>query len=637
MVDGGEQSQNDSSTSSLDRSMVVRRSAAAAQWGLIAADSAAWVVAVISVVGILAATGAEPLTGGSVAAFAAGTALLQILIGGLGGLYRGKFRFGSLDELLALGIAVAIVASAAGAASAVFGVDWGLPWATGLLAGPLAACTVGAIRVITRVSIDRQRRSATDGARRTIVYGAGEAGIGLVDRLLAETGAQFVPVGFIDDNPRKRNFTHGPLRVLGTGDDLAAAVAQADAEVVIIAIGRADAVLLRRVSDALSDMPVQIKVLPPLGQILQGGARYWDIRDIAIEDLIGRAPIQTDLSAISEYVAGARVLVTGAGGSIGSELAVQLARFRPKQLVLLDRDETGLQQTQIDIDGNGLLVSEDIVLADIRDSAKVQHVFERVRPDVVFHAAALKHLTLLERFPREAWQTNVLGTLHVLRAAQSVGTPIVVNISTDKAANPLSVLGNSKRVAERLTAWFAAQTGLRFVSVRFGNVIGSRGSMLPTFVRLIGAGGPVTVTHPDATRYFMTIPEACQLVIQAGAIAHGGEVLVLDMGEPVRIQDIARRMIAMSGKDIEIVYTGLRPGEKLHEELIGAGETDERPFHPLISQTAVPPLDPAELDYEAWSGALDHHNAAEPQNGTSQEEQHGESSPGAAETASRIE
>ncbi len=272
--------------------------------------------------------------------------------------------------------------------------------------------------------------------------------------------------------------------------------------------------------------------------------------------------------------------------------------------MLVDRDESGLQQTQIDIDGNGLLTSDGIVLADIRDPAKLQQVFEHVRPQVVFHAAALKHLTLLERFPEEAWKTNVLGTLNVLRAARSVGTTTFVNVSTDKAANPTSVLGHSKRAAEKLTSWFANELGLRYVSVRFGNVIGSRGSMLPTFIRLISAGGPLTVTHPEATRYFMTIREACQLVIQAGAIARGGEVLILDMGEPVRIQDIARRMIAMSGKDIDIVHTGLRPGEKLHEELVGEGETDERPFHPLISHASVDPLDPEELDRDAWMSLL---------------------------------
>lgn len=531
-------------------------------------------------------------------------AAFQLVIGLLGGLYRGRYRLGSLDEMFALVLTVGVITAALGIAVAVFGADLGLPRSTVFVAGPIALALIGAARVVTRLLGERQRWASTENARPALIYGAGEAGVGLASRLLAEADSPYYPVGLIDDSPRKRNLKHGSIEVIGTGADLADAVGRTSAEAVIIAIGRADAALLRRVSDAVDGLPVQIKVLPPLEQILHGGARYWDLRDISIEDLIGRASIDTDLSSISDYVSGARVLVTGAGGSIGSELAVQLARFGPSQLVLVDRDESGLQQTQIDIDGNGLLTSDGIVLADIRDPAKLQQVFEHVRPQVVFHAAALKHLTLLERFPEEAWKTNVLGTLNVLRAARSVGAATFVNVSTDKAANPTSVLGHSKRAAEKLTSWFAKDLGLRYASVRFGNVIGSRGSMLPTFIRLISAGGPLTVTHPDATRYFMTIREACQLVIQAGAIARGGEVLILDMGEPVRIQDIARRMIAMSGKDIDIVYTGLRPGEKLHEELVGEGETDERPLHPLISHASVDPLDPEELDRDAWISAL---------------------------------
>ena len=569
-------------------------------------DVAAWAVA-LSLATLLGAdfelAGPNWVAAG---VLALATATLHVTVGLLAGLYRSRYRHGSFDEALALVLVVGIVTAATGVVVAVFGGEWGLPRGVAFVAGAIAAALIGAARVTTRLLSERQRRPSEAGARRALIYGAGEAGLGLVSRLLADPTASYFPVGLIDDNPRKRNLKHGPVEVMGTGAELAEAVARSRADTVVIAIGRADAALLRRVSDLLDGFAVQIKVLPPLEQILHGNARYWDLRDISIEDLIGRAPIDTDISAISDYVSGARVLVTGAGGSIGSELAIQLARFGPSQLVLLDRDESGLQQTQIDIDGNGLLTSDGIVLADIRDPAKLQQVFEQVRPQVVFHAAALKHLTLLERFPEEAWQTNVLGTLNVLRAAQSVGTTTFVNISTDKAANPTSVLGHSKRAAEKLTASFAQKLGLRYVSVRFGNVIGSRGSMLPTFIRLIATGGPLTVTHPEATRYFMTIREACQLVIQAGAIARGGEVLILDMGEPVRIQDIARRMIAMSGKDIDIVYTGLRPGEKLHEELIGEGESNERPFHPLISHAAVGPLDPDALDRDVWMSGLGH-------------------------------
>lgn len=244
------------------------------------------------------------------------------------------------------------------------------------------------------------------------------------------------------------------------------------------------------------------------------------------------------------------------------------------------------------------------MLADIREEATLRDIFAERRPEVVFHAAALKHLPMLEQYPDEAWKTNVLGTLNVLNAARGVGVDTFVNISTDKAANPTSVLGHSKRVAEKLTAWAGQETGMRYLSVRFGNVIGSRGSMLPTFQTLIEAGGPITVTHPDVTRYFMTIPEACQLVIQAGGIGRTGEVLILDMGEPVSILEVAKRMIAMSGKNIEIVFTGLRHGEKLHEVLVGAQENLERPFHPKVSHTRADSISPERLDKAGWEARM---------------------------------
>jgi dTDP-glucose 4,6-dehydratase len=268
--------------------------------------------------------------------------------------------------------------------------------------------------------------------------------------------------------------------------------------------------------------------------------------------------------------------------------------------MMLDRDETALQEVQLTITGHGLLDSDEVLLSDIRDEDALGAIFANRRPQVVFHAAALKHLSMLEQYPDEAWKTNVLGTLNVLRASMQQGVETFVNISTDKAANPTSVLGHSKRVAEKLTAWAAEQSGRPYISVRFGNVLGSRGSMLPLFSSMIDAGGPLTITHPDVTRYFMTIPEACQLVVQAGGIGSPGEVLILDMGEPVRIIDVAHRMIEMSGKDIEIVYTGLRPGEKLHEVLVGEDESDERPIHPKIAHARIEPLAPERLNRIGW-------------------------------------
>lgn len=319
------------------------------------------------------------------------------------------------------------------------------------------------------------------------------------------------------------------------------------------------------------------------------------IEDLDIAALLGSRSTVDDLELAAEFLRERRVLVTGAGGSIGSELCRQIMRFEPAEVIMLDRDETALQHVQVSIFGHGLLDTRDVVLADIRDADAITAIMIDRRPDVVFHAAALKHLPMLEQYPHEAWKTNVLGTLNVLEAARAAGVPRFVNISTDKAANPTSVLGTTKRVAERLTAWMAEQTGDDYVSVRFGNVLGSRGSMIPLFVELIRAGLPVTVTHPDATRFFMSIPEACHLVIQAGAIAEPGEALILDMGEPVRILDIAERLIAALERDTEIVFSGLRTGEKLHEELIGDGESERRPVHPKITHAVVPTLSPTAL------------------------------------------
>ncbi len=259
---------------------------------------------------------------------------------------------------------------------------------------------------------------------------------------------------------------------------------------------------------------------------------------------------------------------------------------------------------QLSIYGQGLLDSASIALADIRDVQGLTERFEEHRPHVVFHAAALKHLPLLERYPLEAWKTNVLGTENVLRAAKAVGVRTFVNISTDKAAGPTSALGHSKRLAEQLTSWYAEHDDMQYLSVRFGNVLGSRGSVLYSFRSQIEAGEPITVTDPNVTRYFMTIPEACQLVIQAGAIGRAGETLVLDMGKPVRIVDLARRMIEWSGKPLEVVFTGLRTGEKLHEALFGEGEIDARPFHPLISHVAVPPVAPTALTAQPWARSI---------------------------------
>ncbi|MFJ3472832.1 polysaccharide biosynthesis protein [Microbacterium maritypicum] len=519
-------------------------------------------------------------------------------------LYRGRYLYGSIEEVRALGLAALLVGVLMGVVLLVWMRQPAEALRTALSVTAIALVLMLVFRYVPLV-FSRRGEEGAGGSRKVLVFGAGWVGQQLISRMLNETREPvFSPVGLIDDDVKKRNLRVKGVPVLGTLDQLRAAVELSGATELIIAVGRADAALLRRVTDAGNAAGLNVLVLPELDKVLQGASRIRDLRDVSIEDLIGRQPVDTDVKSIAGYVTGKRVLVTGAGGSIGGELCRQLSQFGPEVLVMLDRDESGLQGSQLNISGHGLLDTDDVVLADIRDVESLREIFRRHRPDVVFHAAALKHLPMLEQYPEEAWKTNVLGTRNVLEAALDVDVDTFVNISTDKAANPSSVLGHSKRVAEKLTVWAAKSSNRRYLSVRFGNVIGSRGSMLPMFRTLIEAGGPVTVTHPEVTRYFMTISEACQLVVQAGGIGRPGEVLILDMGEPVKILDIAKRMIAMSGEFVEIVYTGLRPGEKLHEELVGADEVVERPFHPQIQHTSIGSISPEGLDLAGWKRRL---------------------------------
>lgn len=315
-----------------------------------------------------------------------------------------------------------------------------------------------------------------------------------------------------------------------------------------------------------------------------------DLNNLPIGALLDREPIDIGATGAGGYLTGKRVLVTGAGGSIGSELCRQIRAFGPAELVMLDHDESALHSVYLSIHHDALMDSRQLLLACIRDRETLVDHFLARRPQVVFHAAALKHLPMLEQYPVEAWKSNVLGTANVVEAARLARVERFVNISTDKAANPSSVLGWSKRIGERLIAGVPADAGAPYLSVRFGNVLGSRGSVLTTFAGQIAMGATLTITHPDVSRFFMTIQEACGLVVQAGAIGRHGEVLVLDMGKPVRITDLAHRMMRLAGRSVEIVYTGLREAEKLHEELFADGEVDERPLHPLISHVGVPAL-----------------------------------------------
>lgn len=524
----------------------------------------------------------------------------QLVLGALLLLYRGRYHPGSFEELRALGVSVTSVSVIATVVVlALHPTD--LPRSVPFLAWPLALVGMAAIRYVKRLMTETGLRPKH--AEQILIYGAGEVGSALALRMVRDPNSLFHPVGFLDDDPTKRNLQLHGVRVRGGFNELAQAVDDLTATRVVIAINNADAALIRRVSDAAADVGIGCLVLPALTeQLLSSPLQLSSLRDVDVEDVIGRRPVDTNISSIAAYITGRRVLVTGAGGSIGSELCRQLNKFGPRELVMLDRDESALHAVELSIHGRALLESPALALVDIRDVDSLRDAFLEHEPEVVFHAAALKHLTLLERYPREAMKSNVIGTLNVLEAAAAVGVRHFVNISTDKAANPTSALGHSKRLAEQLTSWFSeGSLDRNYLSVRFGNVLGSRGSVLHAFSAQIEHGGPLTVTDPEVTRFFMTIPEACQLVIQAGAIGRPGEALVLDMGEPVKIVDLARRMITMSGKAVEIVFTGLRQGEKMHEDLLGEGESGYRPLHPLISHVVVPALSPADLDQHPWT------------------------------------
>ncbi|QMU97423.1 polysaccharide biosynthesis protein [Microbacterium esteraromaticum] len=518
-------------------------------------------------------------------------------------LYRGRHPYGSFDEVRLLALIVLGITTVLGLLVVTAGTVIGIPRGTMFLAAPIVMLLMFGVRYVARLVMDRSRKPGDD-AEPALILGAGFIADRLLHHITTDPVSAIRPVGLLDDDPAKANLVLRGVPVVGRTSEVEAAITQTGASLVIVAMGQADSVMLRSIADRAARAGARVAVTPSLNAMLSGEQALTDVRDISIEDLIGRHPVDTNVELIAGYITGKRVLVTGAGGSIGSELCRQLSKFGPAELIMLDRDETGLQAAQLGVAGHGLLHTDDVVLANIREHDTLTAIFDERRPEVVFHAAALKHLPMLEQYPDEGWKTNVLGTLNVLRAAMRVGTTHFVNVSTDKAANPTSVLGHSKRVAEKLTAWAGEQTGQHYVSVRFGNVIGSRGSMLPTFQTLIREGRPLTVTHPEATRYFMTIPEACQLVIQAGGIGRAGEVLILDMGEPVSILEVAKRMISMSGKSIEIVFTGLRPGEKLHEELVGSRENLERPFHPKISHTTADPISPERLDKQGWMARM---------------------------------
>jgi FlaA1/EpsC-like NDP-sugar epimerase len=519
----------------------------------------------------------------------------QWIIGTVAHTYRGRFLLGSVDEVINLSLVMFTVGLLV--LSADFVSDPVLvPRSVPLSAALVALVVAAAMRLTVRRVRERADRPDETSAQRVIILGASTTGQQLLRSMLSEPAGGYLPVALLDDDPQHRQLRVSRVPVLGTRHDIATVAQQTRASLLIIAVRNVDAADLRDVTQRATDAGLAVKVLPSFSEVFRPWVGLSDLRDPDIADLLGRRQIDTDVASIADYLVGKRVLVTGAGGSIGSELCRQIHQFAPAELMMLDRDESALHALQLSIHGSALLTSPDTILADIRDAKTVQKIFEERKPQVIFHAAALKHLPMLERHPEEAWKTNVLGTLNVLHAARSVRVEKFVNISTDKAANPCSVLGKAKRIGERLTAAMPFDDESIFLSVRFGNVLGSKGSVLTTFAEQLAKGLPVTVTDPDVTRFLMTIPEAVQLVIQAAAIGSPGEALVLDMGAPVRIADLARQLMAIAGRPTPIVYTGLRPGEKMHEELFADGENrNHRPLHPAISHVTVPPLHHHEL------------------------------------------
>ncbi|WP_245633036.1 polysaccharide biosynthesis protein [Luteipulveratus mongoliensis] len=528
-----------------------------------------------------------------IAQFAAVACVVHLVGGVVLGPYRVGHQRGSFEETADIG-RVAVFSAVTLSAIVLL-----TPWLDVPRSLPIAVPAFAVVGMFTLRFVVRSyrwgRTTSRDEDHKIIVFGAGEGGRQLIRAIQRDQHAPYAPVALLDDDPRKRRLKIDGVPVRGDRSRLASLAESSGARSLVIAMPSADADLVRDLSHEARRAGLEVLILPTVQELI-GSPRGQDLRQLNLEDLLGRRRIRLDENAIADSISGKTVLVTGAGGSIGAELCRQIARFGPKRLLLLDRDESALHAAQMSLTGRALLDDGTLALVDIRDLDALRVLFQREKPDLVFHAAALKHLTLLEQFPLEGWKTNVLGTRNVLQAAYESGVETFVNISTDKAANPSCVLGYSKRLAERLTADFAHRGKGTFVSVRFGNVLGSRGSVISAFTSQIERGGPITVTHPEVERYFMLIPEACQLVLQASAIGQDGNVMVLEMGEPVKIVEVARTLIELSGKPgIEIVYTGLRPGEKLTEELFIPGEQINRSIHPQVNYVGVPSITPHQV------------------------------------------
>jgi FlaA1/EpsC-like NDP-sugar epimerase len=511
------------------------------------------------------------------------------------GLYGQMWRYASVREarrVLASGLVVGLWLLAG--SELLGGQIRVLPLSVVALGAAFTLLGFGAVRFQSRLFAVR-RRIAEEGGNRVLLMGAGDAGAMVLRDLLRHPELGLQPVGLIDDDPRKGGRSLQGIRVLGDRSRIPDLAERLRVDQVLLAIPTVTGEVVREVAALCERAGVGIRVLPSIREVMGDRVTARDIRDLRIEDLLGRQMVQTDLESVRRILEGRRVLVTGAGGSIGSEIARQVLQFDPAALILLDRDEIHLHDLLTGLQGEERVT---LTLADIRDRDHVVELFRRHQPDVVFHAAAHKHLPILESHPREAVLTNVLGTSNVAEAALAVGTERFVFISTDKAVRPSSVMGASKRLAEQVI-WSLAGRGCAFSAVRFGNVLGSRGGVVQTFLKQVADGGPVTVTDPGMARYFMSIEESVQLVLQAAALSRGGEVLTLEMGEPVKIMDLAREVIRLAGRipgrDVEISLVGPRPGEKLVEDLLDPLEGPSPSEHPAITVSRPAGPDPVAL------------------------------------------
>ena len=466
--------------------------------------------------------------------------------------------------------------------------DTKVTWQFLIVCWLLLVISIGGVRLSMRVFREFFADSSVmENAKPTLIVGAGAAGTLLVRQMLMHPAMRMDPIAFVDDDPDKLRKDIYGVRILGAIKDIERIVDTMGITKVVIAMPSLPIKKLNEVYDVARKTGAECVILPNIDDVMSGNLHVQQLRNVEIEDLLGRDPVHLDQTMIEKQLRGKKILVTGAGGSIGSEICRQVAKFKPKEIVILGHGENSIYQLNMELVGKySQHFTITPVIADVQDRKRIFEVMDKYRPDVVYHAAAHKHVPLMELNPREAVKNNILGTRNVAEAASHARVKAFVMVSTDKAVNPPNIMGATKRLCEMIVQDMATRSEYtKFVAVRFGNVLGSRGSVIPLFKKQIAEGGPITVTHPDIVRYFMTIPEAAQLVIQAGALARGGEIFVLDMGQPVKIVDLAKNLIRLSGYDegdIEIKFTGLRPGEKMYEELLNEGEVNPKQVFPKI-------------------------------------------------------